>query len=136
MSFCVCAQPGNRGQTSGKILERWHLYDSTKPPDSSHSYRFLASAEPSLVIRRANPDKRRIREAARMTSLRSCCITGHISQGTPTGEYIKIEGVDAYVAKPKEPSKAAIVISTDVFGYKLPNVQLIAGEDQESARSS
>jgi hypothetical protein len=62
-----------------------------------------------------------------MGSPSSCCVTGHISQGAPTGEFVKSGGVDAYVAKPKGSCKQGVIIATDVFGYKLPNVQLIAG---------
>jgi len=59
------------------------------------------------------------------------CITGTIAKGTPTGEVVVIGGVNAYIAKSKQQSKSAIVIATDVFGFKLPNVRLIADKFSE-----
>jgi len=59
-------------------------------------------------------------------SIGSCCISGHISEGVPAGEVKKFGGVNTYFASPKNESKSAIVIATDVFGYDLPNTRLLA----------
>ncbi|KAJ1473896.1 hypothetical protein T484DRAFT_1834443 [Baffinella frigidus] len=61
------------------------------------------------------------------------CFKGSLDSGTPTGEETKIAGLDAYVAKPKAGSEAggekkAVVLITDIFGWKLLNVRLVADE--------
>ncbi|MEW5310000.1 MAG: hypothetical protein WDW38_001836 [Sanguina aurantia] len=55
-----------------------------------------------------------------------------MSGGVPSGSYIKIAKVDAYIAKPKSPNGSAIVICTDVFGYKFKNTQVIADKFAEA----
>ena len=59
-----------------------------------------------------------------MTSL-ACC-SGVVHTGTPTGEETVIEEIPCYVKKSDKHPERAIVIATDVFGYKIPNVRLIA----------
>jgi len=55
------------------------------------------------------------------------CCGGHIDKGTPDGEIKTVAGVKCYQSK-IEPSNTdtLIVIATDIFGYTLPNVRLIA----------
>jgi dienelactone hydrolase len=65
------------------------------------------------------------------------CLTGHIHGGTPGGSAEEaVGGVPTYVARPAGgagPARAAVVILTDVFGWTLPNVRLLA--DRLSASS-
>lgn len=57
------------------------------------------------------------------------CFSGNLRSGTPTGTEIKLGGLDTYIAVPenKEPTGAVLVI-TDVFGWKLVNSRLISDE--------
>jgi dienelactone hydrolase len=59
-----------------------------------------------------------------MTTL-PCC-TGFIDHGEPIGKVISINGIQTYLSEPSQPSKATLVIATDIFGFTLPNVRLIA----------
>jgi len=62
-------------------------------------------------------------------TLSECCVSGHIHQGTPKGTVDEIAGLKTYVSKPQDGSKARTVIFiTDIFGYELPNVRLLADE--------
>lgn len=64
---------------------------------------------------------------------RACCVAGAIDAGSPTGEVRVLGGVDFYVAaSPACPRGVAAVLLTDVFGWALPNVRLLA--DQLAAR--
>ncbi|KAJ1531161.1 hypothetical protein HK405_001618, partial [Cladochytrium tenue] len=49
-------------------------------------------------------------------------------EGTPSGKFESIGGVDCYVANPSESLSPAVylVLLSDVFGIKLPNIQLVA----------
>lgn len=61
--------------------------------------------------------------------LSACCVSGSIHDGTPKGEVVEFGGVKTYVAKPKDGSKSkTVVFVTDIFGYELPNVRLVADE--------
>lgn len=65
--------------------------------------------------------------------LSACCVSGNIHSGTPKGQVIQFGGVNAYVAKPKDGSKKKTVIFlTDIFGFELPNVRLLADEYAEN----
>jgi hypothetical protein len=47
------------------------------------------------------------------------CVTGYLDVGTPTGKDIMIaDNIHCYVAKASVESDKAIVIITDIFGYK------------------
>jgi len=61
-------------------------------------------------------------------------VAGVLDPGQPTGAIIKLEGAcDCYVAfAPDCPRNAACVLLTDVFGWALPNVRLLA--DKLAAR--
>jgi len=63
------------------------------------------------------------------TELQPCCLTGHLHSGTPRGTVEKIAGLDTYVSKPENGSKAkSVLFITDIFGWELPNVRLLADE--------
>ena len=65
-----------------------------------------------------------------MTSL-DCC-TGYSEKGTPLGIYEKYAGQECYISKPKNDNlKIAIVLGTDIFGYRLSNIQLLADQFAE-----
>jgi dienelactone hydrolase len=57
-----------------------------------------------------------------MTSI-GCC-SGTIDKGEPEGRVENFHNLDCYITGPS--SKVALVIATDVYGYKVPNVRLIA----------
>ncbi|KAI9203966.1 dienelactone hydrolase [Polychytrium aggregatum] len=64
-----------------------------------------------------------------MTSV-ACC-GGFIDSGNPAGTTSPIGGIDCYVAPRTATTDSfiestAIVVATDIFGYKLPNSRLIA----------
>lgn len=57
----------------------------------------------------------------------ACCVAGALDAGTPAGSVQRLGGVDVYVATaPSCPREAAVVLLTDVFGWALPNVRLLA----------
>lgn len=57
----------------------------------------------------------------------SCCLSGKIAQGTPTGRTETIAGLQTYVAEPADGStKKSIVFLVDIFGWTLPNIRLLA----------
>jgi len=57
----------------------------------------------------------------------SCCLSGSVHEGTPTGEIEKIGELQTYVAAPKDGSKAkSIVFIVDIFGWEFKNVRLLA----------
>lgn len=57
----------------------------------------------------------------------SCCLSGSVHEGTPTGSVETIDNLQTYVAKPKDGSKAkSIVILVDIFGWEFKNVRLLA----------
>lgn len=54
------------------------------------------------------------------------CLSGHIHSGAPKGSVVSsVGGVPSYIAQGNTTEKA-ILICTDIFGYELPNVRLIA----------
>ncbi|KAF2769880.1 dienelactone hydrolase family protein-like protein [Teratosphaeria nubilosa] len=59
----------------------------------------------------------------------SCCMSGHIASGTPKGREETIAGLPTYVAEPPNGDKSkSVVFISDIFGYKLNNVRLLADE--------
>ncbi|KAL8714538.1 MAG: hypothetical protein Q9220_001486 [cf. Caloplaca sp. 1 TL-2023] len=57
----------------------------------------------------------------------SCCLSGSLHTGKPTGRIDTIGGIDTYIAEPKNGSKArSVVFISDVFGWALPNTRLLA----------
>jgi len=56
-----------------------------------------------------------------------CCLSGKVHEGTPTGKVETINGLQTYVATPKDGSKAkSIVFLVDIFGWEFKNVRLLA----------
>ncbi|GAA5833700.1 hypothetical protein JCM11251_003208 [Rhodosporidiobolus azoricus] len=61
-------------------------------------------------------------------SLSSCCVSGYLHEGTPSGKVEHFNGVKAYVATPSgdyDKTKALIFL-TDIYGIDLPNGLLLA----------
>ncbi|PVH88227.1 alpha/beta-hydrolase [Cadophora sp. DSE1049] len=57
----------------------------------------------------------------------SCCLSGKVHDGTPTGSVTTINDLQTYVAAPKDGSKAkTIVFLVDIFGWEFKNVRLLA----------
>ncbi|KAJ3168091.1 hypothetical protein HK101_011680 [Irineochytrium annulatum] len=61
-----------------------------------------------------------------MAGVPECCKTGFLWEGEPTGTEEKIGGVDTYVARPPTATDRYVIIWTDIFGYKIVNVRIIA----------
>lgn len=65
------------------------------------------------------------------TSIKACCVTGHLHSGTPEGTTDKVHGLDTYVVKPKTLAAGAkvdkIIFLSDIFGV-YPNAKLLADE--------
>ncbi|KAF2014722.1 dienelactone hydrolase family protein-like protein [Aaosphaeria arxii CBS 175.79] len=57
----------------------------------------------------------------------SCCLSGKVKEGKPTGIEKTIAGLNTYVAEPENGSKEkSIVFLVDIFGWTFPNVRLLA----------
>mmetsp|Transcript_1351 Transcript_1351/g.3074 ORF Transcript_1351/g.3074 Transcript_1351/m.3074 type:complete len:273 (+) Transcript_1351:72-890(+) len=57
------------------------------------------------------------------------CFSGALDKGNPLGSETRIAGLDVYVTSQEEAQDKindAVVIITDVFGWRLPNIRLIA----------
>ncbi|EGV63676.1 hypothetical protein PSN45_004279 [Yamadazyma tenuis] len=62
-----------------------------------------------------------------MATLGSCCTEKILHEGTPAGSYSTVHGLDTYVTGDVT-NKKILVIITDIFGYKLNNVLLLADQ--------
>ncbi|KAJ3119268.1 hypothetical protein HK098_005621 [Nowakowskiella sp. JEL0407] len=61
--------------------------------------------------------------------VKPCCLGGFIEKGTPAGSEIKLGTFNCYVARANEsgkPTENAVLLITDVFGWKLPNARFVA----------
>ena len=59
----------------------------------------------------------------------ACCLSGKLHEGKPVGREDEIASFSTYISEPKDGSKAkTVVIITDVFGWKISNVRLLADE--------
>ncbi|KAL8947729.1 MAG: hypothetical protein Q9222_006025 [Ikaeria aurantiellina] len=59
----------------------------------------------------------------------SCCLSGVVHDGKPTGRIDTIGGLDTYIAEPKDGSKTrSIVFISDIFGWAFPNTRLLADQ--------
>ncbi|KAF2112396.1 dienelactone hydrolase [Lophiotrema nucula] len=57
----------------------------------------------------------------------SCCLSGKVQDGKPTGNVRTIGGLETYVAEPESNSTAqSIIFLVDIFGWTFPNVRLLA----------
>ncbi|KAF2405626.1 alpha/beta-hydrolase [Trichodelitschia bisporula] len=60
-------------------------------------------------------------------SLSSCCLSGKVRSGQPTGKEETIAGLPTYVALPESGDKSqAVFFMHDVFGWGFPNVRMLA----------
>ncbi|OKL61726.1 hypothetical protein UA08_03063 [Talaromyces atroroseus] len=57
-------------------------------------------------------------------TISDCCIKGFSWQGTPTGRIDKLAGNDVYISG--DNAEVAILFISDLFGWKFPNVRLLA----------
>lgn len=64
------------------------------------------------------------------TKLSSCCVTGHLHNGAPQGKEEFVAGLKAYVTGDNK--LKTILAITDIFGYQLNNVKLLADEYAKS----
>jgi dienelactone hydrolase len=55
-----------------------------------------------------------------------CCVTGYLDVGETRGTDGTLGGFPAYFARPAIPTTKALMICTDVFGYNLINIRLLA----------
>jgi dienelactone hydrolase len=61
------------------------------------------------------------------TGMSSCCLSGSVHSGNPSGREDTIGGLDSYIAEPSSKSTSkTIVFITDIFGWKFKNVRLLA----------
>ncbi|CAH6722372.1 protein Aim2p [[Candida] jaroonii] len=58
----------------------------------------------------------------------ACCLEKSLHEGTPIGSYKTVAGLDTYVVGTENGNDNIIVIATDIYGYKLQNVLLIADQ--------
>ncbi|KAI9724550.1 MAG: hypothetical protein M1812_000618 [Candelaria pacifica] len=57
----------------------------------------------------------------------SCCMSGKVQEGTPTGHVETIGGLNTYVSEPEGGSKTKTVIFiVDIFGWEFKNTRLLA----------
>lgn len=65
--------------------------------------------------------------------LKECCVGGHIHSGTPRGTVEEVGGCKTYIAKPSNAADKSktVIFLTDIFGYELPNIRLVADEYAE-----
>jgi dienelactone hydrolase len=62
--------------------------------------------------------------------MNSCCLSGFLNDSaTPVGKEEIVSGLPCYISEPEDGSRAKTVIFvSDIFGYKTPNVRLLADE--------
>ncbi|KAL8997927.1 MAG: hypothetical protein Q9169_002920 [Polycauliona sp. 2 TL-2023] len=59
----------------------------------------------------------------------SCCLSGSLHEGKPTGRVDNIGGLDTYIAEPKDGSKTkSVIFISDIFGWEFPNTRLLADQ--------
>ncbi|KAK3175600.1 hypothetical protein Dsin_033016 [Dipteronia sinensis] len=57
----------------------------------------------------------------------SCCLSGSVHNGTPSGRVEKVGELDTYIAEPESKSKAkTIIFLVDIFGFEFNNTRLLA----------
>ncbi|KAI7153914.1 dienelactone hydrolase family protein [Hortaea werneckii] len=68
-------------------------------------------------------------------SLKTCCASGSLHTGIPTGRIKKMHGLDCYVADAPDgrTPKGVVIIIPDAFGWMLPNNRILA--DQYAKRT-
>lgn len=77
-------------------------------------------------------------DAAGIAPIKSCCVSGHLHEGTPEGSQQTLHGLPTYVIEPKNGAGAktgtTVVFLTDIFGFKLTNTRLLADEYVDRSR--
>ena len=63
-----------------------------------------------------------------------CCVSGFKWDGTPTGTETKIGNNDTYIAGSN--SNAAILVITDLFGWRFTNTRLLADDYATEANAT
>ncbi|KAI4266738.1 MAG: hypothetical protein L6R38_008570 [Xanthoria sp. 2 TBL-2021] len=59
----------------------------------------------------------------------SCCLSGALHEGKPTGRVDNIGGLDTYISEPKGGSKTkSVIFISDIFGWEFPNTRLLADQ--------
>ncbi|KAK3716038.1 hypothetical protein LTR37_006768 [Vermiconidia calcicola] len=59
--------------------------------------------------------------------LKTCCATGSLHTGNPTGRIENVHGLDCYIADaPNGTPNGIVVIIPDAFGWTLPNNRILA----------
>src|SRR5579862_6438096 len=74
-----------------------------------------------------------------MAQFSSCCISGHIHDGTPEGIETVIAGRKTYVKSPTDETGKAILLIHDIFGYEsivLPISSLLIVRIHDFLRTS
>lgn len=61
----------------------------------------------------------------------NCCKQGFRWSGTPVGKETTLAGLDAYVSGSNK--NAAVLIVHDIFGWKFPNIRLLADHYADEA---
>ncbi len=56
----------------------------------------------------------------------SDCLSGTITLQHGTGKEIKLADMNVYLAEPAQPTTKVLILATDVFGWKLSNIRVIA----------
>lgn len=78
--------------------------------------------------------------AAGTAPIKSCCVSGHLHEGTPEGSQQTLHGLPTYVVEPKSGAEVktgtTVVFLTDIFGFELTNTRLLADECVFSKRDS
>lgn len=65
-----------------------------------------------------------------------CCKSGFQWAGTPVGKTTKVANLDTYVAGESSSKDRAILIISDIFGWTLPNVRLLADQYAQETSST
>ena len=59
----------------------------------------------------------------------SCCLSGTVASGHPSGREDTVGGLPTYIAEPSSKStSSSVIFITDIFGWTFPNVRLLADE--------
>lgn len=70
---------------------------------------------------------------ATTVTMSSCCLSGKVHNGTPTGKIETIDNLQTYVAAPADGSRAkTIVFLVDIFGWEFKNMRLLADSYAEA----
>lgn len=115
MALKITVTPRTWGSTTGI----WLYYKSRDP-----------SIQPTAPYLKLNSSRtiyfRSLLTLAKMSMPLDCCLKGFAWQGSPTGHESKVNDIDTYVAGAGTNHRVAIVVIHDLFGWKWPNLRLLA----------